>query len=691
MSTTVLRLHPSINFARVGTSEDFYLSPETSAGLPLPDDRSGPADADHTDQTDVVGGLPIRRGTEFEPISSDDLRDADGNLLRQAARFRLYAYDFSPPDSYPGGGGTEILPGSTLPDGRVVSEIVWTVHLANKKAAAFNVVPSAGLAAFADNQVPQLRNPEVYGDVNAPLRLSQLVIDPGPRAIRSSSTDVVACDRTTTPASSDGAGGIDQHPAYPVTFPQDTNSQLFQPSGPLDSLGELRTDERGRLLVVAASGRTAAQYDEYGDPIPLTGDLNNGGWWDDAADGPVSATVVFADGSTQEAFGAWVVCGDPAYAPQIRNVVSVWDDIYDAWVRELDLQPEVCRAGVFDTSYRPSFPAEIHPIFRAASLQRWTANLPELAVRAHRAVDRIGAGDDPATTVMSGLAYVRNPNEAAELSVGVPLMPLSLGEAGTDFLAVSKTQYFFLQQWDAGQFEADAPSRLGPGEYLDMASLSNCLGGRYVPGIEVSYPIRQPDMYHTDWRTSGSGPFRVKPKPLAYATAATGHPFLTGGWIPLHGMTDGLEPGDISKFMSVPWQTDYNSCSIHQPSINTSGTNTATGNPLTLYWSWPSQRPDAVYPATAVVNGVLPARVWSIRGPGTLTNDPKSAATFQRALQAVQQWDRIGVILQGTAIRGGSYPPDFFLEAESRLPTEGQSVNVVAEWPFHANPSAPLA
>ena len=36
-----------------------------------------------------------------------------------------------------------------------------------------------------------------------------------------------------------------------------------------------------------------------------------------------------------------------------------------------------------------------------------------------------------------------------------------------------------------------------------MASLSNCLGGRYVPGIEVSYPVRQPDMYDTDWRTSG--------------------------------------------------------------------------------------------------------------------------------------------------------------------------------------------
>lgn len=671
---TSFRLHPSINFARVGSSDDFYLSPETSAGLPV-------AGEEH-----LLGGLPIRQGTENEPISSEDLRDSDGNLLRQAARFRIYAYDFVPPDTYPNGGGVEVVVGTRLADGRVVADVVWTVHLANKKANAYDVIPSQGLQAFADDKLPGLRNASLYGTVDSPQRLQQLVIDPGPRALAARTGGVVAFDAGTVASYSDGDGGIAEQPQYPVSFPSTVNSRLFQPSGPLDSLGELRSDEQGRLLVLAGHGRTAAVYDEYGDPMPLTGDLNNDGWFDDAADGPVSATIVFADGSVEEAFGGWVVCGDPAFAPQIRNVVSVWDDVYDAWIRELDLQPEICRGGVFQSDYRPSFAADIHPVFRASSMQRWTANLPDLAVKAHDAVGAISATDDPDRTIMSGLAYVRNPNNDGELSVGVPLMPLSLGEAGTDFLAVSRTQYFFLEQWSLGRFDPEAGTRLGPGEYLDMAALSNCLGGRYVPGIELSYPVRQPDLYDTDWRTSGAGPFRIRHRSLDYATATKAAPFLSGGWIPLHGMSDGLEPGDLSKFMSVPWQTDYNSCSIHQPSINTSGRNTATGNPTTLYWSWPSQRPDAVYPATQVVNGVLPPRVWSIRGPGTLTNDPKSAATFQKALQSVQQWDRIGVVLQGPVIRGGDYPPDFFLEAESRLPTEGQSLNVVAQWPFNANP-----
>jgi hypothetical protein len=673
---TVFRVHPAINFARVGTSHHYYLSPETSAGLPV------------EDLGETTGGLPIVAGSEKTVITSADLRDAAGNLKRQAARFRIFVYDFQAPGKYPSGDGVEVLPGQSLPDGRVVRKIIWTVHLANKKANAYNVVPSEGLEAYR-GKVPQLRNSGTYGTADSPARLSALVIDPGPRAIDTDHTDSVHFDRKTVPTYSDGKGGISEAKDYPKSFPSDNHNELFLPSGPLDTLGELRI-ENGRLLVLPGFGRTAAQIDEYGDPIPLTGDLNNMGWFDDSGDGPVSATLVFDGGETAEVFGGWVVCGDPAYAPQIRNVVSVWDDVYDAWVRELNLQPNIYDKdlGKYDSNYKPSFETEIYPIFRASALQRWTANLPIMAVKAHETVDAIQATDDPAKTIMAGLNYIRNPNVSAELSVGVPLMPLSLGEAGTAFLAVSKTQYFFLEQWDRCHFHPGSGPALGPGEYLDMASLSNCLGGRYVPGIEVSYPIRQPDIYGTDWRTSGCGPFRIKHKALDYQSAKKSVPFLTGGWIPLHDMNDGLEPGDLSKFMSIPWQTDYNSCSIHQTNINTAGTNVATGSPLTLYWSWPSQRPDAVYPSSEVVHGVLPRQVWSIRGPGTLTTNAINSATFQKALQSVTQWDRIGVVLQGTVIKG-DFPPHFYLEAESRLPIEGQSINTVPDWPFNSNPRKP--
>lgn len=670
---TVFRVHPTINFARFGTSDEFYLSPETSAGLP-------------GEGTATAGGLPIKAGTQGEPITSRDLRDADGKLNKQAARFRLFAYELDGPASYPGGDGVEISIGTTLPDGRTVVDLTWTVHLANKKAAAYIVVNNAGIEAYADRRVPQRRNPEEHGDIDAPSRLEKLMIDPGPRAISARSGASANFDGVTVPSAADDQGGIRTYPDYPVRFPADVNDELFEPTGPLDSLGEIRTDDQGRLLVLPSVGNAVGQYDEYGVPIQLTGDLNNVGWYDAAADGPVSVVLSFDDGSTEVAFGAWVVCGDPAYAPQIRNVVSVWDDVYDTWVRDLGLQPELFDGEHYNPQYQPSFRRDIKPVFIASALQRWTANLPPMALRAHAAVDAIGEDDDPNRTIMAGLNFIRNPN-ADQTNIGLPLMPMSLGDAGTSFLTVTKTQYFMLEQWSHGHFDKGDPRPLGPGEQLDMASLANCLGGRYVPGIEVSYTVRCPEIYIDDWRSSGAGPFRVKPKPLDYAKADQDAPFLSSGWIPLHDMTDGLEPGDISKFMAIPWQTDYNSCSIHQTSINTNGVNESNGSSTTLYWSWPSQRPDAVYVAEEVYGNVLPQQRWSIRGPGTYAVNPASAATFQDPLDSIKKWDRIGIIMQGSEIdlEGREYSPELYLEVASQLSAPGDATDPVAAWPFNAN------
>ena len=76
------RIHPAIGVARVGNSEEYVIAPETMAGSPMPG------------RAPLTGGLPIRAGTDAEPVRSSDLRDASGALKRQAARFR--AVDASP-------------------------------------------------------------------------------------------------------------------------------------------------------------------------------------------------------------------------------------------------------------------------------------------------------------------------------------------------------------------------------------------------------------------------------------------------------------------------------------------------------------------------------------------------------------------------------------------------------------------
>ncbi|MEY8215561.1 MAG: LodA/GoxA family CTQ-dependent oxidase, partial [Colwellia sp.] len=127
MTKTVFRVHPTVNFARFGTSEDYILSPESSAGLPQKD-------------SNVTGGLPLKKDTPNQPVTSKDLRDKDGNLKKQAARFRIYAYevDENGQETYPSGKGQEVIIGSTI-GGKKVKDLVWSSHLANKKAAFYNV------------------------------------------------------------------------------------------------------------------------------------------------------------------------------------------------------------------------------------------------------------------------------------------------------------------------------------------------------------------------------------------------------------------------------------------------------------------------------------------------------------------------------------------------------------------------
>lgn len=661
LSDVAFRIHPAINFARVGTSEEFYLSPETAAGVPIAGSK-------------LMGGLPIVADPTERLIDRGDLRDANRLLKRQAARFRVFAYPRVDVETYPNGGGVELAIGSKLADGRTVTSIVWTVHLANKKANAHIIVPQLGAAAFENGHTPPLRNPNV---VEQNKRLRQLIIDPGPRAIAGRNASLVDTSPAIRPSCSDGRGHIMDLVGYPTSYPHAGDATIT-------SIGQLRTDDDGRLLVLPGYGRTATGKDDYGVPMPIHTDLNNDGWFDDTSDGPVSATLLFDDGSCVEAATAWVVCTDPAFAPQIRNVVTAWDDVYDVWVRELALLPSAHDGGTFKSTYAPSFDDDIAPIFAAVSQQRWTTNLPRLAIRAHEAVGAITAADDPNGTVLAGLAFLRNPNVKAEENIGAPLMPLSLGDGGKPFLSVTRTQFFVLEQWSKGKHTASRTRNFGAGELLDMAALANCLGGRYVPGLEVSYPVRLAEIYARDWTSSGRGPFRLHAKTLPYASARADRPFLSDGWIPNHDMIDGLEPGDLSKFMAVPWQADYNSCSIHPYTYNTDGDQRATGNPRALYWSWPAQRPDSVHVAQDVVGHVLAPQRWSIRGAGTYASDPATASSFQLPTDAVAKWSRIGIVIQGPAI-AQELSPQLFLEVESLLDDPPTADSPVERWPFNSN------
>lgn len=676
---TSYRIHPTIGIARVGNSEEFVLAPETMAGMPLADNES------------VVGGLPIRPGTESEQVTSGDLRDGMGALKRHAARFRIFQYSIDGEDSYPSGKGTEIRIGNEVA-GRKVRDIIWTVHLANKKANTFVLVEDEdkdqGIKSYVPPSLPPIRNwPTMNPDAGAPQpadkiavlndpdRARRFTIDPGPRTISGAAQGPVRFDAQTEASCYDAAAGaVKPLPFYPKSFPADSIQGLDEPSGPIDTLGELRVDESGRLLVTGGYGR-AVGWRGNGPAALLEQDVNNDRWFDDASDGPVTATIVFDDDSTATTHGAWVTATDPSFAPQILNTVSLWDDIFDAWVTQLGLAPQVFQDG-YREDYKPTFDDQISPVFRAAALQQWATNLSPAGRLAHDMVGGITGDTDPSATSLAGMLPIfRDPNQ--DQFSNTKLMPLHLGDANQSMLALRKTQFFFLKQWDAGKFRRGSGPAMGPGELLDKSTFMNCLGGRFSPGIDVTFIVREPAVYIRDWRTSGAGPFRLLAKPLDYKTADASKPFLTCGYVPRNPQPNveaGLEPGDLSKFMAIPWHTDYNSCATHPPSPNPKGNRT-------LFWSWPAQRPVAVFTASDVVQGVdrttgdvvpvLGEQRWSLRGLGTESAQPQNQGRYQERLHFLENWYKVGTILQSAAIDQPDKPSGandkWFLETKGLL------------------------
>jgi L-Lysine epsilon oxidase N-terminal len=139
---------------------------------------------------------------EPPPLAPDSYKDDTGALKRQAARFRIYGYN----------GAGEVVAELTPDD----ADIRWTVHVANTKAAwyEFQVALDIPEASRPDAIPSRLRNMDLAG----PAR-DQLAIDPGPRRI---------------------AGREQSGAAYHFASGEFMGKQVY--------LGELRTDESGRLL-----------------------------------------------------------------------------------------------------------------------------------------------------------------------------------------------------------------------------------------------------------------------------------------------------------------------------------------------------------------------------------------------------------------------------------------------------------
>ena len=478
-----VRIHPAIGIARIGNSlSSYFIGPEVSAPIPKP---------------------------------AGFYKDGQGKLKRQAARFRIYAYD----------AGGNVLGEITTKN----AQVEWTVHVANKKAAWYDFDVALDIPEAAQQQ-SQIRNAGFAGE-----KRSELVIDSGSRTV----------------------SGPNANPA-----PFDTGSFVGSPV----YLGEIFTDELGHLVVLGGRG-VSASFDGVQSPFTFA---NNDGWHDDTSDGPVHARVMI-NGQWMQADPAWVVVAPPNYAPEIVTPQTMYDVIFDALAGLSLAAPET-----------PSFRNDILPLLEQCVQAQWVNDgflttfgwdgpwrftADELLRRLSQ--PKPEHGDDAFRELrIQVFNQFRDPSAATPQPLAWPPM---YGDAFGNFytsprvyFSVTATKYALLKKWSEGNFIndlgkpqevwtriEDAPLQLQPA-MLDRSALHWCMGGPFHPGCELTWPMRQASMYRA--------PFRVRERPATIPEVDYG-PFIT--WNAISNSDGPLfwsAPGDLTRWMAVPWQTDTASC-----------------------------------------------------------------------------------------------------------------------------------
>ncbi|MNZ11405.1 LodA/GoxA family CTQ-dependent oxidase [Pseudomonas sp. Marseille-Q5299] len=486
-------IHPAIGIARLGNSQrpdGYFIGPETT----------GPT-----------------------AIDAQSMRDQNGAIKRQAARFRVYGYNAA---------------------GEVVAELTaenatikWNVHLANRKAQWYAFVLALDVPAARDLQVP-LRNPQVLGE-----QREQLAIDPGPRSI----------------------SGFEQQGEQ---YHFDSGRFLGTPV----PLGELRTDEAGRLLVLGGFGSSGSpQGTPIFDPANPSTFANAPGWHDDTADGPVTATVSI-NGSELQVEGAWVVCAQPNYSPNTLSWRTMYDLLFDTYVQY----------GWLQAPEQVSFRKHVLPVLLRMSGLQWVNkgfaamfgsggpfdfNDPAL-------LGKLAAVPDSETQDAYGQLRrtVYNAFRASDNPVYDPrTWPWIYGDtfgeevpSPTDMLSASGVRDQVLARWVAGDFVDDwdrkLPSHLPFDKVkvseqpamLDQAALDHCVADAFHPGIEMSWPMRNLSLYSAPWRIKHDDGEAGEPDYGPHLSQAQ--------VLSPTGPLNGQRPGGISRWMALPWQVDAAGC-----------------------------------------------------------------------------------------------------------------------------------
>jgi hypothetical protein len=497
---TIVRaeVYPPIGIARVGNSVDaFFIGPE----VPHP-----------------------------KPENPGFYRDAHGAIKRQATRFRIYGYNKA----------GEVVKELTVDD----AVIDWKVHVANKKAAWYKFTLAMDIPEVNRPEVEpaRRRNAQIAGEDRR-----QLEIDPGARTIHGRNTE-----------------GSTYH----------FDSGKFLGEGV--SLGELRTDDAGRLIFLGGRGVSRSLYGAR--PYDFA---NNDGWYDDVSDGPVTARV-WMDGVEIPVEPAWVVVAPPNYAPELKSIRTLYDLMVDVSGGPPTLLDPA--AGVIDPG-TVSFSRHILPIFERMCQLQWVNGgfashfgwggvqeflrpdyLARLSSLPNAQTDSLAAREhaELRTQVFNSFRNYENNNGSRSLWPWIYGDSMDIDGSQHLDLALSNLQLARLRKWANGDFVPDYNPTSTHHDTLEKvplveqpatlteAALSYCLADAFHPGCEITWVIR--------FRWLFSRRFRIKHRPASMPESDYGDVLLPHVALATSGPLSAFGPGDLTKWMAIPWQTDTASC-----------------------------------------------------------------------------------------------------------------------------------
>ena len=620
IDTVVVRaaIHPAIGVCRMGDHPtDFFIGPEV---------------------VETVAHAP------------DFYRDpVTGAMKRQAARFRIYGYN---------AGGKVV--GELTPDN---ADIVWTVHLANKKAQWYEFQAALDIPEAATLSVPR-RNPAIQGASR-----QTLAIDPGPRSISGKS----------------------------VTAGHVFDSGTFK--GTPVTLGELRTDDDGRLLILGGTGKSASPSGApIYDPSNPKSFNNAVDWYDDISDGPVTATVSI-DGKPVPVDAAWVAAAPPNYAPDMIGWRTLYDVLVEVYVE----------SGWMQLPATVSFKDDILPILQRLSGLQWVNKgfaamfgrggpmdfeNPEFVAKLNRKPDQPLSKSDTYSELRQAVFNSFRPSRpgVSEPPVWPHAWPWMYGDsfgsfadnAPGNYMSLPSVRETILKRWVEGDFEGDwspAPATPRPviekwpleqqPAMLDRAALTYCLGDVFHPGCELTWPMRHASMYDK--------PFRIIHRPAGQPEPDYGDSLNQHSALQPNGPLYAQSPGDLTRWMAIPWQGDSASCRSGY----------VTTFDLFLPTFWPARVPNQVLTEEdyqTVINTALPReqRLAAFNNREDWERAIIQGSGIEVMTKMVAHFGAMGIVEQKPGIKDDpDFPEIMYVESlnASRLQAHARRISSMLESP----------